>query len=517
MELKINRERIPVTERILDETQEQGVELDYVLPDYDPEIFRVISCELQPSVIDYQLHGDRLNYELQVEIRVLYCGNGSHRLQCVTQTLRYSKSIDLGCTPENPTVTLLAKSDYANCRAVSRRRLDVRGAVSVRIQVTGERMQEVISDLFGMNMQCRKKTIDYASQKQHAVKVISLSEEIERNSTNTPIHSILRCTARAEQGDPSIIAGKLVARGDIAVSILYRTESEENTEPETMQFTLPYSQIVDMEKIDESFTGIVSVQVVRCECKPVADKNGAAKILKCEADVRLSCTAFKPASVPVVTDAYSTTYLCDCTTTPLRIDGTPIPLKETFSCSAAIPAGDTPVDYVSDLRCRVKNVSTAPVPEQNRIRISGMLCCSVLAKDADGMPFLLEKEEAFEEVISTATPLEQATLYAEAEPSDCSFHLAADGSISVKASIHVSGMLCPSAQESCLSAVDADENRKRQRDSDCALRLYYGTVGESVWDIAKRCNTKVSAVAAENELNGDTLTKAGMLFIPIVY
>ena len=42
MEWKINRERIPVTERILDETQEQGVELDYVLPDYDPEIFRII-------------------------------------------------------------------------------------------------------------------------------------------------------------------------------------------------------------------------------------------------------------------------------------------------------------------------------------------------------------------------------------------------------------------------------------------------------------------------------------------
>ena len=55
MEWKINRERIPVTERILDETQEQGVELDYVLPDYDPEIFRIIRCEMQPAILEYQL------------------------------------------------------------------------------------------------------------------------------------------------------------------------------------------------------------------------------------------------------------------------------------------------------------------------------------------------------------------------------------------------------------------------------------------------------------------------------
>jgi hypothetical protein len=45
MDLKINREMLPVTEVILDEMQEQSVELDYVLPDYDPDIFRMIGCD----------------------------------------------------------------------------------------------------------------------------------------------------------------------------------------------------------------------------------------------------------------------------------------------------------------------------------------------------------------------------------------------------------------------------------------------------------------------------------------
>ena len=51
MELKINREMIPVTETILDDVQEQSVELDYVLPDYDPDIFRIIGCEDRKSVV----------------------------------------------------------------------------------------------------------------------------------------------------------------------------------------------------------------------------------------------------------------------------------------------------------------------------------------------------------------------------------------------------------------------------------------------------------------------------------
>ena len=47
MDLKINREMLPVTEILLDEVQEQSVELDYVLPDYDPDIFRIIGCEIR--------------------------------------------------------------------------------------------------------------------------------------------------------------------------------------------------------------------------------------------------------------------------------------------------------------------------------------------------------------------------------------------------------------------------------------------------------------------------------------
>ena len=141
MDLKINREIIPVTETILDESQEQGVELDYVLPDYNPEIFRIISCELQPTVPEYRLSADRISYELHVEIRILYCGAGSNKLQCVTQKLTYSKSIETGKLPDNPSVTFITKTDYANCRAVSKRRLDVRGAVSVRVRITGDNAQ----------------------------------------------------------------------------------------------------------------------------------------------------------------------------------------------------------------------------------------------------------------------------------------------------------------------------------------------------------------------------------------
>ena len=515
MECKINREWIPVTETVFDESQEQSVTLDYVLPDYDPEIFRVICCELQPSVTHYQRSSGRLTYELRAELRVLYCGADSKALQCVSQVLSFSKSLDIPDTPDSePVFFFHPKTDYVNCRATGKRRLDVRGAVSVRIRASAQRKQEVISDIFGMEMQLQRRNITAAAEKRNAVKNISLSEEIALGASRQPVQSVLRCSARAVLGECSIIAGKLVARGEVVADVLCRGE---DSSAESLRFTMPYSQIVDMEQIDETFTGIADAQMVSFLAKPMADTDGIQRVLQCSAEVRLTCSAVKTKNISIVTDAYSTRYLCECKPVALRVDGAPVPISESFACNASIHAGESGAELVSDLRCHVKNVSMTANPEQGKLRISGMLCASVLVTDSEGMPALLEREEAFEEQLPLNIQADEILLFGSAEPADCSYHLGADGVISVQCSIKVTGTLHPAAAVQGLTHVQADEEKKIIRDSDCALRLYYGTEGESVWDIAKRCSTKVSAITEENDLSGDILTRSGMLLIPIVY
>ena len=45
MDLKLNREMLSMTRTILDASCEQAVEKDFLLPDYYPDIFRVLKCE----------------------------------------------------------------------------------------------------------------------------------------------------------------------------------------------------------------------------------------------------------------------------------------------------------------------------------------------------------------------------------------------------------------------------------------------------------------------------------------
>lgn len=42
MDFKINRETVSAAECVYESMQEQGIELDYILPDYYPDIFKLV-------------------------------------------------------------------------------------------------------------------------------------------------------------------------------------------------------------------------------------------------------------------------------------------------------------------------------------------------------------------------------------------------------------------------------------------------------------------------------------------
>ena len=217
-----------------------------------------------------------------------------------------------------------------------------------------------------------------------------------------------------------------------------------------------------------------------------------------------------------MTDAFSTLYPCEQETVSLQIDMAPVPVHAMMPCSASLQPTDTVPECIYDLHCHVRNINMQLLSDTNRIRISGMLCCNLLAGDADGMPMMLEKEEAFEVYTDSETPVDNAVLQAEVLPTDCTYHLASDGKITIQASLLLRGYLRPSARHTCLSGLTVDGENKLVRDGDYALKLYYGVEHENVWDIAKRCRTSVGAIMEENDLTDEQLTAAGMLFIPIV-
>lgn len=516
MEFKVSRETISTADCIYEGIQEQGIELDYILPDYYPDVFRLVRYEVNPVAADYSVNGDKLSYELKCDIKIMYCSENGSVLQCVNQKQTYTKNVELGRSCENITVKLNAKCDYVNCRAVNKRRLDLRGAVSVKIRAEGEKQQEIVCDVSGMNVQLKKTDVKFASDKICVKRNIQLSEDIEITSVQPSVISIVRCSCGHISCEKKNISGKLLAKGDVSVNVLYACEKDGEGSLEPMEFIMPYSQIIDVEHGNEDYEFDVKPEIVFCDVVPVQSGDGENRTLRCEAELTLCCNAVKSRSAVIASDAYSTTYPCNISMSDIKLEQIPVSEEYSVHHSFKMLSGEDMPEKVYYVWCSPKNVNAVLSDDRRKLTISGMLTYVVACRDCSGMIAMPDKDEAFEEIIELDNNFSGDAVTAEIYVNDASYNISADNSLILTADMKAEISVYKSAYVKAVSDISVDGEIKKIRDGDYSIKLYYGTENEDVWEIAKRYSTCVDAIIDENELDGDCLEQSGMLIIPIV-
>lgn len=517
MDFKVNRETLSVSETVFDGSSETSVELDYVLPDYYPDIFKLIKCLVTPSVVQSSVNGDKISYELSVVIRILYCADQSagHGMQCVEQKLAYTKTIDLGKHCENPMITLVPKVDYANCRVVNSHRVDVRGAVTVRCRVVCENKQPAVCDAFGGGIQLRKHLVPCAGSKHVTSKRIEVAEEFDLGYAKPSIQQIIRCDASVLAADKKVIANKLVAKGEIQLSLLYTCDKEGHQGMESMRFTLPFSQVMELEGVDERYTTILNVHVVGCEMTPKTNPDGEEKLIDVKLSLLLDAVAVGSATAELAVDAYSTKHPCTYSSADARIEKLPRELSGSVMVAAAAHAGEgTSINCVYDAWCEVQGVSSQISPE-GELTVMGNLHTCVMIKDAEGLPMMLESADPFEWQLKGESLSPNSRFDPTVQVVSCSYGLQAPSSVEVKAELRINGTLWDWEACSILTDIQPDFESAKTAEEDHALKLYFADAGESIWDIAKRYSISVDAVLYENELEDQTLTQRSMLLIPM--
>ncbi len=516
MDFKVNKEEIAAAEVIFDDTQEQSVELDYVLPDYYPEIFKIIKCITVPKILSYNVGGDRLTYEMAVCIRVLYCSEGSSAVNSVEQKLTYTKTVEFGRTVTEPRISIIPRTDYINCRAVNQRRLDVRGAISIKVKVSALDKKEIICDAFGGGIQLKKIPVTYPSSKLYTAKRVTVSEEFDLGMSKPPIVNILRSDAVIASSDKKVIANKLIAKGEIHINMLYSCRKDNEDSIEAMQFTLPFSQIIDLEGIDERYICSVEPEIISCDIEPRSDGDGNSKVAECTLSLLIVCSAYRQASAELAVDEYSTFYKTESERSDIKIEMPPQQINSSCVVKCSMEYGEGGIDRIYDVWCSINGVTAKPDTENNNISVSGNASYCVMAKSTDGEPVMIEKDESF----SVAVPAENINEFSRAEvklvPVSCSYNLASDNSIEAKTELKITGEVTGTMNISCITDLNIDENESVKKNSNYALKLYFADENEDLWEIAKKYGTSVSAIIEENDIEDDKLCGKGMILIPIV-
>lgn len=514
MELLLDKESVFLTETVFDGQTEQGVELDYMLPDYYPDIFKILKCSLSPSIVSYNISGSQLYIDGVVYVKVLYTAEDGESINCIDQRYTYSKTIELAKNVEMPRVSFFPKADYCNCRAISGRRIDIRGAVSCRIKVCGYYENEILCGVSGLGTEVKKDCITYCKSSLFTNRQYVVREDIE-TGTGGSIVAVLSVDCTASVSETKIISDKVIVKGDAKVKSLYLVKDgggKSNTE--IMEATVPLSQIIDLNGITDNHICYAVFDIMDCDLEIKQSEDGESRVLGCDITVDCKVSAYKEAEISPVCDLYSTDYDIEYSSATVRIEHAP----RTISCQSGIKST---IDYkegkiseIFDCKCDILSFATKS-DETGKLSVNGQLLIRIIGKDEDNKPVVLDKNDSF--TITTDIEVNGSdSVNPTVTVGNMSYNINEDNTVELRLQLCIGGTVNKVDSVNTVNEITIDKDKPKKKDIRYGLKMYFAETGESVWDISKKYNTAVSAVMTENELSEEVLSEACMLLIPMV-
>lgn len=508
MSIELTRTDIGMTEMLYDNFAEQGIDCDISLPDYCPDIMRILRCSVTNSITNSKISGDRATVDGNAKIRIVYADD-KNGIYCYEQDYPFSKYAELSDSYDGAVLCTSAKTEYANCRAVSKKRIDIHGVVSIRFRIFGIKRDSVITDAEGDGIQLKRNRVTTDNAVAVVMKKFQLSQTEEADGGE--IGKIFYACASPILTETKIIKGKILLKGEAVLKVMYCSGNKEN-ESVCVNYNLPFSEIVDIENIDDSCKVSVNFNVDQVQAEPKTDNDGEYKYLNLGCDICAVVTAYKSEELCVIADAYSTQKEIDAKYKTTSFTQILQNLNDSIICRESID--------LSSMNPQRIYAAIAQSPEakccfdSDKMTVRGKIPLKFILIDGEGVPAFCEREAEFE--YSRSVDAKGGNL--NCDPSlfltgySCS--LTNDGRAEFKAEMNISADITETCECRTLVSLKASENAEiKKRHS--ALVICFCNGGEKVWDIARKYNTTVEDIMSENELTSEEIGEKRMLMIPV--
>ena len=502
--------KVPVftNETVFTDSAEQAIDVDFTLPDYCPDIQKILKCRAISRISSKAMNGRNITVDGTVTITVIYsdenCCLNSYEYQ-----YPFSKSFESDIDTDGACLSARTKCEYINCRAVTGRKIDIHGAAGIYIKLTKRRCEEVISDVDDKNVELLRGTAPATVPMGSADKYLIIEEEIELGNGQPDIRSLIRYDACATAGECKLMQGKAVIKGELMVTMLY---CPQNGSAQTVRATIPFSQLIEIEGINDSCSGEAKASVAYLEIKPRVSAAGETRSFMLNAKILVCCECYCNNDIDVILDAYSRKYEADIVKNDVCFNKIVRNINDSFNCKKSIEFPEGALCSVSDLWCEVKTDSVKF--EEGNLCICGVVNAHIIANDSDNVPIFYEKPIDF--TYKCAIGVDSDNLFSEPQIEITSANYTiTGGNMELRVDLCVNAAVYDCKKIPLIVDVHINEKQSAPHTKNCAMTIYFANKGESVWDIARRYFADVTEVKQINDITDATLLSDSIILVPI--
>lgn len=494
------------------------VTAEFTLPDYRPEIKRLLRVKAVTLPIDKYIGGNATEISGTVEFQALYAAaDGS--LWCVTQREDYRLSCPIDLDPDFSTAGGLVcdvKIDAENVtgRVSAPRKLTARCRVRAKVRTLADRtLAEGTPQEDADSVERMTGTVTAARVFMGESAPMTFTEEILLDGREAPVR-VISADGEVFPSEVNVTDGEITCRGDVCLSLLCVAEPEETVLPDetptkdgandcvpasaAMPYTvtrrLPFTVGIP---VDGAETGCAACAWGTCSEIAVTVEEG--RIL-CEVTCVLYARAERNEDVSYTRDMFSTVRACEPVFRTLPTERSVVCRNGNFSLTATKPlseVGIRPASQVIDADAQI--ACAAPERAKGSYLLPGTARVRVLLRNADGEYSTAEFDVPFRYETPAPADADESSVAGDPIVRAVTVKARVDGEkIGVEAELAVAMSLHGTGEVSALCDLRMGETVPKQ---GAACVICYPSASDTPWTIAKRYHTPLSSLLAKNKLS----------------
>lgn len=500
-------QKIGFCENIHESTAEQSLDADINLPDYCPEIRKILKCYVSPNISSVSNNSGRITADANVSVKIIYVGENG-QIACYEQNYPFQKYIESNSITSDSVVSVNIKTDYANCRAVNPRRIDVRAMMTFIFNVVKKAEENIISSLEGSGIQTKTEELVVSSFCGSKERLFSLSEIVELENDKAAVSQIINVAAIASINETKVINNKVLIKGDCEIKIYYLSDNASSVE--YIEHSIPISQIVELDGLNDNSKTSVILDVCSCEAVPKADSSGNMRLVDINISVNASLTAFEETPITLINDAYSTRY-----ETKNKYGSSELLMfndnfETVFTNKIILESIGVSVSRVNAVWCSELKYNFSS--KGNKCIISGTYLANILYVDEENQAGIIQKTVDYDFSVKLNEETDKIKCFGSVSAISCVCAVTGDSRLEMKTELKASGIIYSETAKKHLSGIEIVTENKIK--NNCALTISFCDKDENIWNIAKKYNSTVDIIKEENGLNSDLLENKCMLIIP---
>ena len=510
MSIKILKQEMSVHNELFNQSAEQSIELDITVPEYYPEIDRVLKCRATPRVASAGVNGQILSVEGNVNILLLYV-TAKNELCSYEYIMPFNRTFEFegdtsGCTP-----VCSVREEYINCRPLDSRSVELHGAIGINAKIIKKHSTEIVTDIDGGNVVINRGLAPATTPIGMAEKCMAIEEELELGNGQPSIKNILRYDAKAVNLECKIISEKVVVKGEIKVFVLYC--GEQVSTPQTFRTTVPYSTIIEIGGVNDECECEAICELAQLEIKARTSITGEARTFSLSGKLRFRASACCNNDVPVVYDAFSTKYETEISSKEIMVEKIFKTVNESFVCKRNLEINSGSVGTVIDLWGEPQVNSSRFDNEE--LTVTGNMPVYMLAYDIESNPIYIERSVDFDCKFRVAGANHKMRANSSVSLKNISYTIIDNCNIEICAELMLNASIYNISKITVVNDITVNNESVKKNKTNNALIVYYADKGEKIWDIARKFNSSPEEISEINSVEVGEIKCCKALLIPI--